>query len=163
VRAEIVCTSLHNLAWPLICYRVGDLCLVDPDARCECGMPGRIIERIEGRTGEGFRLPDGTRITNISVIAKRCRHVRFLQVIQEEVGRIQARVVPDDGHRRDRDGAALVREFRSRLGETLAVDVVYAREPAPRGRRGRPSWRPPGAGPRPARQIGRGGGRTAPR
>lgn len=129
VRAEIVCTSLHNLAWPLIRYRVGDLCLVDPDARCECGLPGRIIERIEGRTGEGFRLPDGTRITNISVIAKRCRHVRFLQVIQEEIGRIQVRVVPDDGYRRDRDGPALVREFRARLGEALAIDVVYAREP----------------------------------
>jgi phenylacetate-CoA ligase len=129
VRAEIVCTSLHNRAWPLIRYRVGDLCLVDPDARCECGIPGRIIERIEGRTGEGFLLPDGTRITNISVIAKRCRNIRFLQVIQEEAGRIRVRVVPDDGYRGGRDEAALLRAFRARLGEALVIDVDYAREP----------------------------------
>jgi len=129
VRAEIVCTSLHNPAWPLIRYRIGDLCLVDPEARCGCGIPGRIVARIEGRTGEGFLLPDGTRITNLSVIAKRCRNVRFLQVIQEEAGRIRVRVVPDDGYLASRDEEHLVRQFRDRLGPELGIDVRYATDP----------------------------------
>ncbi len=129
IRAEIVCTSLHDPAWPLIRYRVGDLCLVDPDARCECGLPGRIIQRIEGRTGQAFLLADGTRVTNVSVIAKRCRQIRYMQVIQEEAGRLEVRVVPADGYRAIRDEEEVIREFRRRLGADLELDVTYAHEP----------------------------------
>ena len=132
VRAEIVCTSLYNRAWPLIRYRVGDLCLVDPDARCD--TPGRIIEHIEGRTGHAFTLADGTRVTNISVIAKRCTGVRFMQVLQEQPGRIEVRVVRDTDYRVARDEARLREQFRRKLGDDLELVVTYAPEPLLTGR-----------------------------
>lgn len=129
VRAELVCTSLYNDAWPLIRYRVGDLCLYDPDERCAHGRPGRVIRRLEGRTGRFFALADGTRVTNISVIAKRCRNVRLLQVIQDNPGAIEVRVVPAEGFDPRQDKDLVVHQFQRKLGTDLLVDVTLAAEP----------------------------------
>lgn len=126
--ADMVCTSLYNDAWPLLRYRVGDRCAYDPADRCS-EQPGRVIRRIIGRTGESFRLPDGTRVTNVSVIAKRCPNIRYLQVIQERAGDIEVRVVPDAGFEAPRDADAIVAQFRRKVGPDLAIRVTTADAP----------------------------------
>lgn len=128
VRAEVVCTSLHNLAWPLIRYRVGDLVLYDPDEKCAAGRPGRIIRRIEGRTSQYFTLPDGRRITSLMGLSIHCRNTRSIQVIQERPSAIRIHVVPaPEFTQADREH--MLRVFRSRLGEEVQIEVVLADRP----------------------------------
>lgn len=124
ILAEIVSTNVHDHAWPLLRYRTGDLVVYDPDDRCEAGVPGRVIRRIHGRTGHYFTLPDGSRCTNISVIAKKCRHVRYMQVVQEQPGAIVVRIVTTAGYGPE-DERDVVQQFRRKLGPELGIEVAY--------------------------------------
>ncbi len=124
ILAEIIGTNFHDPAWPLLRYRTGDLVVYHPDDRCDCGRPGRVIRRIHGRTGRYFTLPDGSRVTNISVIAKKCTRVRLMQVVQRTVGAIEVRVVRDDGYGVG-DEKTLLHEFRRKLGQELVIDIDY--------------------------------------
>jgi phenylacetate-CoA ligase len=69
---ELICTGFFNDGWPMIRYRVGDLVTLDPDVRCDYHA-GPIVKTIYGRTGHVIVTPDGHRISNISVITKKCR------------------------------------------------------------------------------------------
>ncbi len=128
VRAEVVATTLHNLAWPLIRYRVGDLVLYDPSERCPAGRPGPVIRRIEGRTSQFFTLPDGRRITSLMGLSIHCRNARSIQVVQEQPGAIRVHVVPAPEWS-DTDREHLLGVFRARLGYEVGIEVVLADRP----------------------------------
>ncbi|TFG81265.1 MAG: phenylacetate--CoA ligase family protein, partial [Chromatiales bacterium] len=54
---EVVLTTLHNFAMPLIRYRLGDYAeFGDP---CPCGRGLPVLRRIHGRQRNMLRLPDG--------------------------------------------------------------------------------------------------------
>lgn len=55
---EVVLTTLHNFAMPLIRYRIGDF--AEMGARCSCGRSLPVLKRIMGRTRNMLRLPNGT-------------------------------------------------------------------------------------------------------
>lgn len=124
ILAEIIGTNIHDPAWPLLRYRTGDLVVYHPDDACDCGRPGPVIRRIHGRTGRYFTLPNGSRVTNISVIAKKCTRVRLMQVVQSRLGSITIRVVRDDGYG-ESDEARLVHEFQRKLGGEIELDIDY--------------------------------------
>lgn len=56
---EVVVTSLHNYAMPLIRYAIGDYAEVG--APCPCGRGLPVLERILGRVRNMLTLPDGGR------------------------------------------------------------------------------------------------------
>ena len=57
---EVVLTTLHNFAMPLIRYRLGDYAeLGDP---CPCGRGLLVLRRIHGRQRNMLRLPDGRQL-----------------------------------------------------------------------------------------------------
>ncbi len=128
VRAEVVCTTLHNLAWPLIRYRVGDLVLYDPRETCTARPFGPVIRRIEGRTSQFFTLPDGRRITSLMGLSIHCRNARSIQVVQERPGAIRVHVVPAPEFT-DADRDHLLGVFRGRLGDEVGIEVVLADRP----------------------------------
>jgi len=128
VRAEVVATALHNLAWPLIRYRVGDLVLYDPSERCAAGRPGPVIRAIEGRTSQFFALPDGRRITSLMGLSIHCRNARSIQVVQEQPGAIRIHVVPAPEFS-EADREHLIAVFRSRLGGDVSMEVTLADRP----------------------------------
>ncbi len=127
---ELICTSIVNSAWPLIRYQVGDTALIDPNAKCPLGRPGRVIERINGRTSHFLETLDGRRISNISVMAKKCRNMKYCQAIQEKVGEMILRIVKDDDFV-EADEAHAVKEFRKKIGgeDKMAVRVEYSDAP----------------------------------
>ena len=127
---ELVCTSIINPAWPLIRYRVGDVALVDPDARCPLGKPGRIIERMQGRTANFLETKDGRKISNISVMAKKCHNMKACQAVQEKRGEMTLRIVRDDQFV-DADADHAVREFRKKIGgeDKMEIRIEYADSP----------------------------------
>jgi phenylacetate-CoA ligase len=56
---QLVLTSLHNRVMPLIRYAVGDMGIMKPAERCECGREWETIVRLTGRTSENVLLPGG--------------------------------------------------------------------------------------------------------
>lgn len=130
VKAEMICTSLYNRSWPLIRYRVGDLVLLDPgeSPAPQCGHQGPIIRRIHGRTGAYFILPDGTKVTNISVIAKRCRNIVSMQVLQEQAGQIEILVQKAPGFGPE-DEQTILDSFAAKLGGDLRMSIRYVDGP----------------------------------
>jgi len=124
---ELICTSLINDARPLIRYRVGDLAVIDPDAKCPLGRPGRVIEQIYGRTANFLIAGDGSRISNISVMAKKCRNIRALQAVQKEIGQVTLRVVPQPEYNVQTDEPFMIKQFRKKMGDEsrMKIDVEY--------------------------------------
>ena len=56
---EVVLTTLHNFAMPLIRYAIGDFAEVGPACACGRGLP--VLRRIHGRARNLVRLPDSSR------------------------------------------------------------------------------------------------------
>lgn len=122
VLAEVIGTHLYMKEWPLLRYRTADLVLIDPDATCDHNVPGQIIHTIHGRTGHYFVLPNGSRVSNISVIAKKCHNIRFMQVIQEREGEIIVHVVPHTEYTQN-DEEEVKEQFRKKIGSQLQIHV----------------------------------------
>lgn len=124
--AEVIATNINNPMWPLIRYKTGDLVVYHPDDKCDL-MPGKVIRRIHGRTGRYFLLPDGRRITNVSVIAKKCNNLKLMQVIQNVPGEILVNVVKDQKFSIV-DEEKIYHEFQTKLGTDLSVRLNYVND-----------------------------------
>lgn len=124
VKVEVIGTNFYNYAWPLLRYRTGDLVIYDPNDKCEANTPGRVIRQVYGRTGKYFVLPNGSRVTNISVIAKKCHNVRFMQVVQEQLGEIAVRIVRDKNYT-TKDEQEVEEQFRRKVGDELTIRFEY--------------------------------------
>lgn len=71
---------------------------------------------------------DGRRISNISVIVKKCDHVNCVQVVQEQIGAARICVVRDCGYT-EQDEQELLHQFRLKMGDELDLEVEYLDEP----------------------------------
>jgi phenylacetate-CoA ligase len=120
---RIVGTNFTNTAFPLVRYDVGDIAYVSGQS-CDCGRPGRIIDRIEGRREDYVLLPDGALIGRLDHIFKDQVRVREAQIHQPERRRVVMRVVRRDDFTVD-DEASLMREARRRLGDEIEIEIDY--------------------------------------
>lgn len=123
---ELVSTGFVNDGWPMIRYRVGDLVTLDPSVRCEFHA-GPVVKQIHGRTGHVIRTPDGHRISNISVITKKCHHIRGIQVVQESLDGVTVRVMKASEFRPE-DEAYMLHQFRLKWGDKLQYQIQYVDE-----------------------------------
>lgn len=94
---ELIGTSLHFAAMPIIRYRLGDIVARGPD-RCGCGTPFTTLSSIEGRTIDYFHLPDGS-LLHPHLIAAAVWDAGFAwmhqyQIVQERRDRVVMRIIP---------------------------------------------------------------------
>jgi phenylacetate-CoA ligase len=91
---RVVVTTLHNFATPLIRYELGDLAKVGAPCTCGRGLP--VLDRIDGRTRNMFRLPDGSRfgLTLRPCGFEKMAPVRQVQLIQKTIETVELRIVP---------------------------------------------------------------------
>jgi phenylacetate-CoA ligase len=123
VEGEFLCTGLLNDAMPLIRYRTGDYGAWAAEQGCACGRASAVVAHITGRTDDYLELADGRRVGRLSTAMKLAPHVRRAQLAQDEPGHAWLLVVPDAGYR-DEDGARLVEDVLSRIGESaIRIDV----------------------------------------
>lgn len=123
---EVVSTGFVNDAWPMIRYRVGDMVTLDKETTCDyCEMP--IVKRIHGRTGHMIYTPDGHTISNISVIAKKCKHTRGLQLVQERLDTVQLRIIKAENFQPE-DEAYVLKQFRLKYGDKVQYQIEYVDE-----------------------------------
>ena len=93
---EVVVTSLHAHAMPVIRYRLGDVAVRGPD-RCPCGAAFSTLLAIRGRTFDTFALADGRILHPWDVLAAidaQLGWVWHCQLVQVARDAIELRVVP---------------------------------------------------------------------
>ncbi|HQH26860.1 MAG TPA: hypothetical protein PLP17_05635 [Oligoflexia bacterium] len=84
--AEVIGTSLHNYAMPLIRYATGDLVRVSKNpAYCSCGRSFPTVESIIGRNVDIIVTPDGRAVTAIYLAFDQTPGLLLAQAVQEQV------------------------------------------------------------------------------
>jgi phenylacetate-CoA ligase len=96
VEGDVLVTSLHNEAMPLIRYAIGDRAVLGEDDGCPCGRSWQRLEKVSGRNVDTFRradggLVDGEYFTHLLYFRD---WVQTFQVVQTDVDHILFRVVP---------------------------------------------------------------------
>jgi phenylacetate-CoA ligase len=91
---EIVSSSLHNLAMPLLRYRTGDLAVIDADqTSCPCGRAFPLVRAIVGRETDIVVTPDGRAVTALYTALDRVTGLEHAQIVQESPDTLIVRVV----------------------------------------------------------------------
>lgn len=125
-RGPLLVTGLARAATPFIRYRVGDIG-TRAKTRCGCGRPGDSFLEIDGRVEDYVVTPDGRWIGRIDHVFKEQLDVLEAQVLQESKEAIEVLIVPRSSYD-ERAEAALMKEFRSRLGDEIRIDLRKVRE-----------------------------------
>lgn len=124
VPGEITVTTLYNRAMPLLRYRTRDIGAwsVEP---CPCGQPFPVVETIHGRQGNYLVASDGSVLPAIFVggVIKSLPAVVAAQMVQEERGTVEVRVVPSAAADRPYDPEPVRRAFSAKMGPGYRVDV----------------------------------------
>lgn len=120
---EIVSSSLHNLAMPLLRYRTGDLAVVDADQKsCPCGRAFPLVRAILGRETDIVVTPDKRAVTALYAALDRVAGLEHAQIVQESLDTLIVRVVrgkaPAVEVERD-----VVRSIHSFTGSSMKVVV----------------------------------------
>lgn len=123
---RILGTSLTNLAMPFIRYDTGDIARLAASP-CRCGLPGRVLEAVDGRSEDLLELSDGSQVGRLDHLFKDAVRVAEAQIRQAEAGRCTIAIVPRHGFDAA-DRRALVHECRTRFGDRLAVEIELVAE-----------------------------------
>lgn len=81
---QLIGTVMTNPAFPLVRYQIGDTATVT-DEGCTCGLPGRIIASIDGRTNDYLVMADGSKLGRFGAVAG-LQGISSAQFIQRKPG-----------------------------------------------------------------------------
>lgn len=123
--AEIVGTSLYNLAMPLVRYATGDLAILKREpARCPCGRGFPMVRAVIGRSTDAVLTPDGRAVTAVYTAFEGIPGLLMAQVLQEELCRLRVRCAVEPG-REAEVRAALEIALRRFVGEEMGLDFQF--------------------------------------
>lgn len=122
---QVVLTDLHNLATPMIRYRIGDYAEVGGGCPCGRGLP--TLRRILGRERNLVLLPDGRRhwplLGQMGREFNKVAPARQYQVIQHSRTAVELRVVTDKPlSAADRE--AMTGIVQATLGHAFEVEIT---------------------------------------
>lgn len=97
VVGRILITDLDNFGMPMIRYDIGDRGALAEKQDCACGRGFPMLEKVEGRTLEIIRTPDGRSIggTYWTLLLRTRPGLKQTQIVQHELGGIVIRYVRD--------------------------------------------------------------------
>lgn len=131
---SLLLTGWGNPAMPFIRYEVGDSATLG-DGPCECGRQSQSFERIDGRTEDYIRTPDGRMVIGLNQVLECGVGAQEMQIYQERLEEIEVRVVPGPDYG-EASEQAMLRELRHRVGDSLAIRFVTV-EHIPRTKSGK--------------------------
>lgn len=120
---KVIGTNFSNPATPLIRYDVGDVVELGSGS-CPCGLPGRIVKRVDGRQEDYVILKNGARLGRMDLFFKDMVAIREAQIYQNKPGLIIVRVVRSSSYNED-DEKRLLYEFYKRIGNQGEVKIEY--------------------------------------
>lgn len=128
---DIIVTDLHNYAFPLINYEVGDHGSFT-DQPCPCGRTLSILEKIHGRAYDILETETGEKVHPEYVmyifeeLKAKIETITQFQVIQGEKNSITINLVTDE---LPDFAIALINErMKSRFGDSLSIKINYVSE-----------------------------------
>lgn len=91
---ELLITDLDNYGMPLIRYRIGDMACFEK-AHCSCGMSFPLLKKIEGRTLDVVRAPNGNKLggTFWTLLLRSRKSFKAFQVVQDSLNEISINYV----------------------------------------------------------------------
>jgi len=120
---EIVSSSLHNLAMPLLRYKTGDLAIVDAEQKsCPCGRAFPLVHAIIGRETDIVITPDKRAVTALYVALDGIFGLDAAQIVQESLDTLVVRVV-HGATERSRVQQEVVRAIQAFTGTGMRVIV----------------------------------------
>ena len=131
---EIVGTSLHNYAMPLIRYKTGDYALVEQkpgNCRCKRNFP-EIVSLIVVVT------PGGKMVTALYVALNRTPGVLWGQFIQKDINNLTVKVDYKTAAHPGGD-AALMENIRALVGKEINIEILHEKFNQAKADRGRKS------------------------
>jgi phenylacetate-CoA ligase len=111
---DVLITSLHNTATPLIRYRVGDRARAPGDASCRCGRGLAVFGKVTGRTNDFLRTASGSLVSPaqaVEAVAPGTNTVIDFQVVQSASGALTIFVVQRDAPEAGADRERIVSTF----------------------------------------------------
>lgn len=91
---EIVLTSFHDYAMPLIRYAPGDMAVKGTSA-CSCGRTLPMISKIIGRTSDLIELANGRKINGLSIPFETwSESIHRFQIVQTKTGQLEVNIIP---------------------------------------------------------------------
>jgi phenylacetate-CoA ligase len=129
---EIVVTSLHNYAMPLIRYRIGDRGRLTAST-CSCGRTYPLLANVSGRIADTFINSRGEYIASeyfihLIGVVHNTGFIRRFQLVQEEADRLRLLLVlqngtpPDDV---DKDLLQIEEKLRLVMGEHCQIEREF--------------------------------------
>ena len=132
---EIIGTTFHNRAMPLLRYRTHDTVL-PLETPCPCRSPYRAIRKIIGRPAAYLSAPDGRRIPNVqSLIMRDVDHILESQIYQDHISGFEIRLVTN-GQFSEQDRQRLLQQAKRHTAPGMQIDIVEVPE-IPRGPNGK--------------------------
>jgi phenylacetate-CoA ligase len=132
---EIVATTFHNRAMPLIRYRTGDLASAGADDPCLCGRSYRTVAAIQGRIEDIVVTPDGRHVGRLDAAFKYSPGIRLSRIVQHTIDEIRIDIVKAATYS-TQDQEVLERELRLRLGGAIGIRFNFV-EAIPPGSNGK--------------------------
>lgn len=136
---HLTLTGLHNLAMPLLRYRIGDVSAVLSES-CACGRNLPLMHPVTTKAEDIVVTPEG-RFISSSVLThpfKPMAHIAASQILQDRADSLLIRIVRQPGYS-DEDTTILLAEFRKRVGPTMKLDIEFV-ETIPLGPGGKLRW-----------------------
>jgi len=135
---EVICTSLHSYAMPLIRYRLGDFC-VPYESSCPCGRGLPLIKLVAGRTNDTVKLPGGRVVTPQALadtMVEFAGMVQQFKIIQEQKGSISVEIIKGKEFQSN-TVAGIDENLRRVLGSDVVINlkIVHTIENDPSGKR----------------------------
>jgi phenylacetate-CoA ligase len=119
---SMLLTGWGNPAMPFIRYEVGDYG-VPATGPCPCGRQSPSFARIDGRTEDYVRTPDGRMVMGLNQVLEYAAGAKEIQIYQERTEEIEVRVVAGAEYSTASE-RAMLRELRRRVGDQLAIKFV---------------------------------------
>lgn len=130
---EVLVTSFSTYGTPLIRYQIGDCVEMEPagpDFVCECGSRLPPVRSIVGRKTSFLYAANGAKVTE-AMASCLLKHVPAgivrTQLVQEERGAMQVRIVRDRTYRTDYE-EILRADIRELMGDEMRLEIRYVEE-----------------------------------
>ena len=118
-----VTTSLINVSFPLIRYKVNDAFVLANGQRDD----RTVVESVQGRSNDYLLLHDGTRVGLLCNALKGVDHMLFAQIVQEHAQSFTIRLVVND-HFSAKNELQVRKSIIARVGEAQPFNIVYINE-----------------------------------
>ncbi|PHS17564.1 MAG: hypothetical protein COA86_09765 [Kangiella sp.] len=129
---DIIVTDFWNFGMPIIRYKLGDVGKVS-QSNCDCGRNLPLLGSVEGRSGDFFVKPDGSKIHGeyFTHLFYELPQVKQFQMIQQSLEQIDLKIVETSKQNNNDYLKPIISKTKAMLGEQAKVNVEILDEIKP--------------------------------